>query len=71
MILAINKELLFRNVSKINESYSSSLDEENIKTNNKKKNIMNNNITNLFAFYNPDCNFTELLKLNKNIKCPE
>ena len=71
MILALNKQLLFRNVSKINESYSSSLDEENIKANNKKKIIMNNDITNLFAFYNPDCNFPELLKLSKNIKCPE
>ena len=71
MILALNKQLLFRNVSKINESYSSFLDEENIKANNKKKNIMNNNITNLFAFYNPDYNFPELLKLSKNIKCPE
>ena len=69
IISAVNKYLLVRNDRDINESHSSSSDEEESK--NKKNQLIHTNINNLLDYYNPDYDFPERLKLGKNIKCPE
>ena len=74
IISAVNKYFLVRNDKDINDEHSlSSSDEEDIngKPKDKKNKIVNSNISSLLDFYNPNYDFPERVKLNKNIKCPE
>ena len=74
IISAVNKYFLVRNDKDINDEHSlSSSDEEEIngKPKDKKNKIVNSNISSLLDFYNPNYDFPERVKLNKNIKCPE
>ena len=74
IITAVNKYFLVRNDKNINEYYSSSSssDEEENKNDIKdRKSTVQDNISSLLDYYNPDYDFRERVKLTKNIKCPE
>ena len=73
IITGINKYFLVRNDKDINEVISSSSSEDEDTNEVKEKKIIqaNPNINNLLDFYNPDYDFKERVKLDKNIKCPE
>ena len=78
IISSVNKYFLVRNDKNVSDDYSSSSssDEDELFP---KKNVIKdrqsievmNNISSLLDYYNPDYDFQERVKLNKNIKCPE
>ena len=82
IISAVNKYFLVRNDKNINDYFSdsSSEDEDIISTKENSKDRKsikidkkdsNTNISSLLEYYNPNYDFPERVKLNKNIKCPE
>ena len=78
IINAVNKYFLVRNDKSTNDDFSSSSsdNEDNINeikeiTKERKSVVSNKNLDNLLDYYNPDYDFKERLKLDKNIKCPE